>query len=430
MTQQLKQDITLLGGIGQLSTTLLGTGLFMIPAIAANLAGTWSLWAWLILFIAICPIALTFAILGQRYPNAGGTAYFVRQAFNPKTERSVAWLFLSVLPVGLPAAITLAGGFGHALLPNFLSHGIGFLNGHYLAELLTIVLILTITLMGSKSSSHFQTLIALSIFALVGVFFWQGHIGLDDISMPSLNSSAILPIGTALAVMFWCFVGIEAFTHMGEEFKNPQRDFPIAIILGCFVAGFIYWACSVVILKFHAFEPNISAHSSIPWLSEQLLGNKLAAVITVIGYFACFASINLYTQSMIRLVWSQARDYKPSSRLTHLSKRGVPTTATYAVAVVLFLSITFGHLTNLDLETLVKLANSVFVLLYLLAMLSAYRLLTGWAKYLAGFSTLLCSVVFLCLGWSMLYAISIFAVLILPWGKWLKKGKPSLSNTP
>lgn len=35
---QLKQEITLLSGVGQLSTTLLGTGLFMVPAIAAGIA--------------------------------------------------------------------------------------------------------------------------------------------------------------------------------------------------------------------------------------------------------------------------------------------------------------------------------------------------------------------------------------------------------
>ena len=83
---QLKQEITLLSGVGQLSTTLLGTGLFMVPAIAAGIAGSLSLWAWLILFIAICPIALTFAQLGKRYPNAGGTAHFVRQAFDKRLE--------------------------------------------------------------------------------------------------------------------------------------------------------------------------------------------------------------------------------------------------------------------------------------------------------------------------------------------------------
>lgn len=73
--EQLKKDISLISGIAQLSTTLMGTGLFMIPAIAAGIAGHFSLWAWVLLFIAICPIALTFAQLGKRYPNAGGTAF-------------------------------------------------------------------------------------------------------------------------------------------------------------------------------------------------------------------------------------------------------------------------------------------------------------------------------------------------------------------
>lgn len=50
--EQLKKDISLISGIAQLSTTLMGTGLFMIPAIAAGIAGHFSLWAWVLLFIA------------------------------------------------------------------------------------------------------------------------------------------------------------------------------------------------------------------------------------------------------------------------------------------------------------------------------------------------------------------------------------------
>ena len=238
---QLKQEITLMSGIGQLSTTLLGTGLFMIPAIAAGIAGQLSLVAWIILFIAICPIALTFAALGKRYPNAGGTAYFVRQAFSAKLETSVAWLFGSVVPVAIPAGSTLAGGFAQQLLP-------APLNTPLVAQFFTVMLLLVVNLMGSKSSGRLQTVIALSIFALVTVFVWKAEITIADIAIPRLSSDSMWSIGAALAVMFWCFVGIEAFAHMGEEFKNPQRDFPIAIVVGCFVAGLVYWACSVVIL--------------------------------------------------------------------------------------------------------------------------------------------------------------------------------------
>ncbi|MBN3495384.1 L-methionine/branched-chain amino acid transporter [Vibrio neptunius] len=407
---QLKQEITLLSGIGQLSTTLLGTGLFMVPAIAAGIAGSLSLWAWLILFVAICPIALTFAQLGKRYPNAGGTAHFVRQAFDKRLEKSVAWLFVSVIPVGVPAAVALAAGFLQQLLPEAL-------NSSIFAQLLTVLLLIAVNLAGTKSSGRLQTLIALSIFTLVAAFWWKGDVGAPDLTMPVLTSESTWSIGAALAVMFWCFVGIEAFAHMGEEFKNPQRDFPIAIIIGCFVAGAIYWACSVVIIKFGAYGSSEFDSASIPWLSEMLFGKQLKLLISVLGFAACFASVNLYTQSLSRMVWSQAREYKPQSPLARVSVRGVPANATLAVGVVLILSCLVGEISGLDLEFFLKLANGIFVLVYLLAMLSACKLLTGISQWLAGLSLLICTGVFICLGWSMLYAVAVFALLSLPWGK-------------
>ena len=227
-----------------------------MPAIAAGIAGSLSLWAWLILFIAICPIALTFAQLGKRYPNAGGTAHFVRQAFDKRLEKSVAWLFVSVIPVGVPAAVALAAGFLQQLLPEAL-------NSSIFAQLLTVFLLIAVNLAGTKSSGRLQTLIALSIFTLVAAFWWKGDIGAQDLTMPALSSESTWSIGAALAVMFWCFVGIEAFAHMGEEFKNPQRDFPIAIIIGCFVAGAAYWACSVVILKYGAYGSSAVSYTHL-----------------------------------------------------------------------------------------------------------------------------------------------------------------------
>lgn len=208
---QLKKDISLGAGIAQLSTTLMGTGLFMVPAIAAGIAGVFSLWAWLLLFVAICPIALTFAQLGKRYPNAGGTAYFVRQAFNPRLERAVAWLFLSVIPVGVPAAVTLAASFLQALLPAPLANPL-------LTQTLTILLLVGVNLAGTKSSGRLQTLIALAIFSLVIAFWWRGEVTTQDLVMPALTQDGWSSIGAALAVMFWCFVGIEAFAIWEKSF--------------------------------------------------------------------------------------------------------------------------------------------------------------------------------------------------------------------
>lgn len=58
-------------------------------------------------------------------------------------------------------------------------------------------------------------------------------------------------------------------------------------------------------------------------------------------------------------------------------------------------------------------------------MLAACRLLTGASRYTAMLSLVICTLVFICLSWSMLYAVTIFVTLSLPWRKWL--GKPTVS---
>lgn len=111
----LKQELGLAQGVGLLSTSLLGTGVFAVPALAALVAGNNSLWAWPVLIVLVFPIAIVFATLGRHFPSAGGVAHFVGMAFGPRLERVTGWLFLSVIPVGLPAALHIATGFAQAL---------------------------------------------------------------------------------------------------------------------------------------------------------------------------------------------------------------------------------------------------------------------------------------------------------------------------
>ncbi|WP_087019749.1 L-methionine/branched-chain amino acid transporter [Thaumasiovibrio subtropicus] len=402
---QLKKEITLLSGVGQLSTTLLGTGLFMIPALAATVAGEDVLWAWLLLLIAICPIALTFAALGKRYPNAGGTAHFVNIGFNDKLANAVGWLFLSCIPVGVPAAIALAASFLTPWLPTQIQYP-------FVAECLTVALLVVVNLAGSKTSSRLQTVIAIGLLTLIALFFWRGDVTHIDIQMPAIQTVDWAAIGAALAVMFWCFVGIEAFAHMGEEFKNPQRDFPIAIILGCIVAGLTYWACTVVVLKFSAYGTPEMDTGALPWITAMLFGQSSKLLVSLLGFLACFASVNLYMQSLSRMLWSQAKQTRTNSRLTQIDPRGVPRNATYAVTAVIMLSLLIGHGIGVDIHMFVKLANGVFVLIYLLAMLAAVKLLSGATKALAYLALVLCMIVFACLGWASLYALGVFGLLL------------------
>ena len=403
---RLNKELGLLQGVALLSTSLLGTGIFVVPALAATAAGAASLWAWMILIALVLPVAFTFAQLGKRYPHAGGAPHLIGRAFGQRMEGVSALLFLAVLPVGLPAALHIASGFWLAL---FDLDRVGLLA----IELTTLAAILLLGQRPPKASGLLQGLIAVAIVASVALIWWMGD--LPRTSQPLLPAMDgqwhLLP--TALGVMFWCFVGIEAFTHLGEEFKRPERDFPLALLLGVLLAGLVYWACSVAVLSFATYGDVHSDTTALPRLFEQLLGEQARALVAVLGYLACFASMNVYIQGFARLIWSLAEEGRLPASLAVRNRQGVPGKALLLVVISCALCAVLSATLKLSVDDLIRYANGNFVLIYLFSMAAGWVLLRGIWRLLAGLSTLLCAAVLVMLGSDALYAVALLVALLL-----------------
>ncbi len=398
----LKQELGLAQGIGLLSTSLLGTGVFAVPALAALAAGDSSLWAWPVLILLVFPVAIVFAVLGRQFPSAGGVAHFVGMAFGPRLERVTGWLFLSVIPVGLPAALHIAAGFWQGM---FGWQGVQLL----MAELGTLALIWLVGTRGAGSSANLQSIIAGLIVALIVAIWWRGGLSLSTLSFPAPAEVPFSAMTASLAVMFWCFVGLEAFAHLASEFKHPERDFPRALMIGLILAGSVYWACTVVVLHFPLWQSE-GAAASLPIIVVELFGKQAQWVACIIGYLACFASLNIYIQSFARLVWSQAQ-YKPQSPLARLSSRQIPLNALNAVLICCVICTLGIYAFSINLDTLIIYANGIFILIYLLCMLAGCRLLKGRFKVLAWIGSILCLLLLAIPGWKSLYAIAMLAGL-------------------
>ncbi|CAD5108008.1 L-methionine/branched-chain amino acid transporter [Zestomonas carbonaria] len=403
---RLNQELGLLQGIGLLSTSLLGTGIFVVPALAATAAGEVSLWAWLILIGLVLPVAFTFAQLGRHYPHAGGAPHLIGRAFGTRMERLIAFLFLAVLPVGLPAALSIATGFWQALFP---------MNGGAVlaVQFATLGAILLLGQRPARASGLVQGLIAIAIVASVALVWWVGDLPLasQPLLPPVSGSWHLLP--AALGVMFWCFVGIEAFTHLGEEFKRPQRDFPLALLLGVLLAGLVYWACSVAVLSFATYGDVRTDATALPRLFDLLLGDKARWLVATVGYLACFASMNVYIQGFARLIWSLADEGKLPAPLAVRNGHGVPARALVVVVLSCALCAAIAALLDLSVDHLIRYANGNFVVIYLLSMAAGWVLLRGVWRWLAALSTLLCALVLVALGGDAVYALGLLAVLAL-----------------
>src|SRR5438046_8835385 len=91
----LHRVITLRHAVALYVSSLLGSGIFVIPGLAARIAGPASILSWIILSIASYPFAYTFAKLSARRPESGRLYVFAREGLGIRTSSDTAWLFLA-----------------------------------------------------------------------------------------------------------------------------------------------------------------------------------------------------------------------------------------------------------------------------------------------------------------------------------------------
>src|SRR5437763_16127775 len=83
-TQGLRKAITLRYAVALYVSSVLGSGVLVLPGLAAQLAGPGSLLAWVLLSVVSYPFAYTFASLSARKPEAGGICSFPKASFGPR----------------------------------------------------------------------------------------------------------------------------------------------------------------------------------------------------------------------------------------------------------------------------------------------------------------------------------------------------------
>src|SRR5207247_10774205 len=92
----LHRVITLRYAVAIYVSSLLGSGIFVIPGLAARIAGPASIVSWLLLSLASYPFAYTLAKLYTWMTVSGGIYAFARVGVSLCTGSETAWLFLAL----------------------------------------------------------------------------------------------------------------------------------------------------------------------------------------------------------------------------------------------------------------------------------------------------------------------------------------------
>jgi amino acid efflux transporter len=349
---------------------VLGSGVLVLPGLAAQIAGPASLIAWIILSLASYPFAYTFGSLSARKPESGGIYSFTKESFGPHVSSVSAWLIALWYITGAPAATLIASSYISYAFP--LSREV-----LYLISSLIIFLAFLINYRGIKFSSNIQIAVVLSIVLLLScaIIFSAGKVRADNFH--PFFPNGIRPVGTVAALIFWSYLGYENVSNVAGEFRNPERDFHRSLLGSVVLIGSLYICMSIVTVGTLAYKTGGSV-APFAAIFSNLFGSYGAVATSVIAIFIIFGTINVYTAGMSRVIYAAAMDGCFPKTLTHINeKNSVPDRSLIMLSASSFIMLSVYYFLKVDLQTALLIPSSAAIIIYILGSASGIRLLPG-----------------------------------------------------
>lgn len=364
-----RKAIRLRHAVALYASSVFGSGILILPGLAAQIAGPASIIAWIALSAASYPMAFTFAYLSSRKPESGGIYTFSREAFGRRTAVVTGWLFALWVITGAPAVTLIAASYlGYAFpisRPETLIIAFGIVFSAF-----------AVNIRGITVSNRVQLVLVSSIVVLL-LLTITASIPYVRIANFQPFSNGITPIGSAAALIFWSFLGYENVSNVASEFANPERDFRRSIVYSVLLISSLYVAVAFVTIGTLAYSTgsDIAPFSSI---LVHVFGRYAAAGTAILAVFIIFGTVNAYTTGVSRVFYSVAKDGGFPSFMGKLNRRtGVPEGA----LVFLFLCIIpvflvyFFFVVNLEAALLVP--SGAAILIYVIGSASGARILGG-----------------------------------------------------
>jgi len=266
-------ELTMLG-IG----AVIGTGIFVLTAVAANKAGPGMMISFVIAGTVCVLTALIYAEIAAMVPVSGSAYTYSYAVLGEIVAWCVGWAL--ILEYAIAAGAVSVGWAGYVngylnvkgwALPLMLQAGpadtITLPDGttaHGGFNLFACLIALFVTWMlviGTSRSAKFTAvlvivkIIALTVFVLLG-FSSVDHANFVPL-LPNGWGTPLSGVGVlgAGASIFFAYVGFDAVSTAAEETKNPQRNIPIGLILSLVICTIFYLLVAYVAIGAVGAQP-------------------------------------------------------------------------------------------------------------------------------------------------------------------------------
>lgn len=297
----------------------IGSGIFVVPGVAAQLAGDSSLIAWLV--VAVTAGAVAYALGSLLGRTSDGDAQmgrsFIGLFSRALGDRVAALLVLSYVGGSILGGATIAAGLGQYLSFFGVSHIAAI-------EALIIASMLALNLRGMAPSGAMESVLSVAkiagILAIVALLLPLAH------SYPVVPTS-VAPLPTLLQVIiivFWPFTGFEISAIPAAETRNPRAVAP-ALLTVMVLVCVIYLGLNLALLG-AVGAPALAASSAPVADAVGMVLPGAAPWVAVLAIVTMLSALNAYIIGASRSLQEVLVRHVPA-HLARLSTRGVPTLA-------------------------------------------------------------------------------------------------------
>ena len=357
----LKRDLGLVDIFCIASGAMISSGLFILPGLAFAKAGPAVILSYGIASLLVIPAVLSKAELSTAMPKAGGTYFFIDRSMGPMMGTVggfAAWFSLA-----FKSAFALVGIGLFAVL---LNPGFSELQIKFIAVFFCVVFAI-INIFGVKETGKTQILLVGVLLSLLAFYIIAGAFYIQPSNFDNFVPYGYGSIFSTAGLIFVSFGGLTKVCSVAEEVKKPARNIPLGMLLSWGLISLLYILVIFVTIgitnssKLQGSNTPISLGAdSIP-----ILGGFGGAIMAVAAILAFISTANAGLLAASRDPMAMGKDQLLPKVFSKVSERGTPVFSIIFTTIFMILVIIF-----LDLESLIKTASTLKILLFLFVVLS------------------------------------------------------------
>jgi basic amino acid/polyamine antiporter, APA family len=327
---ELVKGLGVFGATSVVAGTMIGTAIFVVPGIMLQQVGTPSmvLVVWVAAGVLSLFGALAYAELGAAMPQAGGEFVYMYRAYGPLFGFLYGWTQFIIAKAASIAAI--ATGFVlylayffprlHETLWGTSLHIGGHavelrLTGLQLGATLMVLLLSGLNILGVRRSGAVQTLftasklLVLAILIVMGLTYghgsWQGF---RPFFAAGGHGGLLTAFGVATVSALWAYDGWNNLSMVAGEVKNPQRNIPVALIVGALLVLIVYVLVNLAYFYVLPASLVLGTKTVASDAARRILGSAGGAFIAVGVMISTFATLNGSILAGSRIPYATARE--------------------------------------------------------------------------------------------------------------------------